>query len=271
MTSKRMIIAGMIFMLLVMLPISGDAASAAAGPSASVEIEFKNGLLSLEVRDAEIREVLRAVAVKTGIGLTIGEGVGGRVSLTLEGVSLEEALRRLCASRAILYEYDPETRTGRIIGAGAFAAASGPSAGLRSDAAVSVPAVATAAGKALKRDRAQAVGEIQPPQGGSLSGAEGEERRYDSQGRLLYKPRELLVRFRPEATAAQMTALHLSLGSTVLKGIEHLKLYRIRIREGLSEKDAVALYSASGIVAAAERHALRYPLLSPPNDPQYNS
>ena len=38
-------------------------------PAPQVKIEFKNGLISLEVRDAEIGEALEAVAVKTGIGL----------------------------------------------------------------------------------------------------------------------------------------------------------------------------------------------------------
>ena len=38
-------------------------------PAPQVKIEFKNGLISLEVRDAEIGEALEAVAEKTGIGL----------------------------------------------------------------------------------------------------------------------------------------------------------------------------------------------------------
>lgn len=281
MISKRLITTALIFIFLGTTPLAGGVPlSAAADPGASageggmpapqMKIAIHDGLLSLDVRDVEIGDILRVVAEKTGIGLTVGEGVGGKVTLLLEDVSLEEALRRLCASRAILYEYDPETRIGRIIGVGAFASGSGPSAGLRPGAAVPVPAAAQAAGKALKRDGALAAGEIQPPQGGLLPGAEQEERRYDSQGRLLFKPRELLVRFRPEATAAQMTAIHQSLGSTVLKSLDYLKLHRVLLREGLSEKDAVVLYSASETVAVAERHALRYPLLSP-DDPQYNS
>ena len=38
-------------------------------PAPQVKSGFKNGLISLEVRDAEIGEALEAVAVKTGIGL----------------------------------------------------------------------------------------------------------------------------------------------------------------------------------------------------------
>ena len=279
MVSKRLITAALILIILVMTLFSGGVQlSVAADPGGSareggmpapqMKIAIHNGLLSLDVRDTEIGDILRAVAEKTGIGLTVGEGVGGKVSLMLEGVSLEEALRQLCASRAIIYEYDPQTRTGRIIGAGAFAEASVPSAVLRSETAVPAAAPATAAGNALKLDSgAQKAGEMQPPQGGSLSGTSGEGP-LDSRGRLLYKPRELLVRFRPEATAAQMTAFHLSMGSTVLKSTDRLKLHRVQLREGLTEKEGMALYRASKIVAAAERHALRYPLMTP-NDPYF--
>ena len=38
-------------------------------PAPQVKSGFKNGLISLEVRDAEIGEALEAVAEKTGIGL----------------------------------------------------------------------------------------------------------------------------------------------------------------------------------------------------------
>lgn len=94
------------------------------------------------------------------------------------------------------------------------------------------------------------------------------ERLRDSQGRLLYKPRELLVQFRPEATAEQVAALHASLGSLVVKSLESPRLHRIRLRDGLGEGEAIPLYRASPIVTIAERHGLRYPMLAP-NDPSY--
>jgi subtilisin family serine protease len=278
MASRRLIIMGMIFMLLILLPFSGDAASVAAGPDGSapdrgttmpqMKIALKEGLLFLDVRDAEIGAVLRAIAEKTGIGLTVGEGVRGRVSLTLEGVSLEESLRRLCESRAILYEYNPETRTGRIIGAGAFASSSQPQATSRPDAAVRVPAVACGGSKTPNQGAVPVSGELQPKQGLQLPANDRAERLYDSQGRLRFKPGELLVRFHPGGSAEQIAALHQGLGSTLLKSLDNIKLHRIRLREGLTEREGIVLYAASEIVATAEQHALRYPLLTP-NDPYY--
>lgn len=98
--------------------------------------------------------------------------------------------------------------------------------------------------------------------------AGGSDRLYDSRGRRLHKARELLVRFRPEATALRIEALHRALGSVVLREIGRLKLHRVRLREGLSETEGATLYAASEIVAAVERHAVRYPLLTP-NDPHF--
>ncbi|MCE5266109.1 MAG: S8 family serine peptidase [Deltaproteobacteria bacterium] len=272
MASKRLIVAGMTAMLLVMLPFFGDAASAAAGPEGPdssagmtappMKIDLKEGLISIDVRDAEIGAVLRAVAERAGIGLTVGSGVGGRVSITLAGVSLEEALRRLCESRAILYEYDPETRSARIVGAGAFAGAPRSPSGLRADAAVPALTAPAPADKTPKEEAPSAAG-ISPPPVGQSRGMAGKGRLYDSQGRPLYKPHELLVRFRPEATTEQIAALHRSLGSVVLKSLDRLKLHCVRLREELAEGEGISLYAAAGIVASAERHALRYPMLVP--------
>ena len=60
-------------------------------------------------------------------------------------------------------------------------------------------------------------------------------------------------------TGPQVEELHRSLGSSVVGNIPKLRLQRIRLREGLAEKEAMALYAASDIVEHVERHALRYP------------
>lgn len=230
-------------------------------PPSQMNITFRDGLLFLEVRDAEIGPVLREIAEKTGISLTIHGTIGGRVSLKLEGVSLEEALRALGASRAILYEYDPVKKAVRIIGAGVFAAtdSKAASSGQSEAAGISSPVAsgAPAPGAVLPAGRLRPL-------------ADDKELLYDSQRRFLYKPREILVRFRPEATVAQIDALHQSLGSIVLKRHKELKLDCVRVRDGITEEEALALYRAAEIVAAVERHALRYPLLAP-NDPLYAS
>ncbi len=242
-------------------PTFGSPAAGTGVATTLMKVTFSAGLLSLDVREAEIGEVLRNIADKTGVSLAVGEGVAGRISLRLEGVTLEEALRRLAASRAILYEYEPAKKALRIIGAGAFAALDGP-ATHRGPADMTPISFSPLA-------EAPATGDVLP-QGATPHQADADERLYDSQGRLLYKPGELLVQFLPEATAKQITTLHQSLGSIVLKRIEHLNIDRVRLRKGLSWKEGIAIYQTSAIVASVERHALRYPMLTP-NDRKYAS
>ncbi len=277
MASIRLIVAGMTAMLLLMLPVFGDAAPRPAGPAGhastagiagtSLKIDLKDGLFFIDVRDAEIGDVLRAAALKAGIGLTIGDGVRGRVTIALAGASLEEALRRLCENRAILYEYDPETRIARIVGAGAFVGAPGSPSRSGPDAILPVLTAPAPADGTPKEGTPSAAGILPSPTGQSR-GMAGKDRLHDSRGRPLYKPHELLVRFRPEATDKQVAALHRSLGSVVLKSLDRLRLDCVRLREELAEGAGIALYAAAGIVASAERHALRYPMVEP-DDPYY--
>lgn len=215
-----------------------------------IAITFRDGRLSLHAQDAELTDVLRILAEKTGIDLTLGEGISGRLNLSLEGVSLEEALRQLCASRAVVYDYDQVNHAYRVVQAEAFAALSGNEVSPQlPDAASPVPLP-------------QETGETVAPVTEEVKG----ER--DSQGRLLYQPGELLVRFRAGTEPEQIEALNRRLGSTVLDVGRYNKLYRIRLRKGMSEEEALTRYNASEIVAAAERHALRYPQVSP-NDPDF--
>jgi len=260
MVAKRHIIASMVLSLAVCgwllssdNPVAAGDMNAIPGKAAGesrIWVSFENGLLSLTAREAEIGAVLRAVAEKAGIGLTVGKGVTGTISLAFERVPPEEALRRLCENRAIVYECADKTKTCRVVRAGAFASTTGKGA-LKTAAA---PRSSGGSSGGTTREKTE---------------AGGGERLHDSQGRRLYKPRELLVRFRPEATALQIEALHRALGSSVLKALGHLKLHRVRLREGLSETEGETLYAAAKIVAAVERHALRYPLLTP-KDPYYS-
>lgn len=269
MAAKRLIVALAVVSLTVCgwllisdNPVAAGDANAIPGKAPGenrIWVSFENGLLSLTAREAEIGAVLRAVAEKAGIGLTVGEGVAGTISLAFEGIPVEEALRRLCENRAIVYEYDDKTKTCRVIRAAAFASTPGKGA-LKTAAAPAEEIVPAASGSSGRSSGGTAKEKAE---------AGGADRLQDSRGRPLYKARELLVRFRPEATELQIEALHRSLGSSVLKALGYLKLHRVRLREGLSETEGAALYAAAKIVAAVERHALRYPLLTP-NDPYYS-
>jgi len=237
-------------------------------------IQVKDGLISIDVKDAEIADVLHEIARKLNIHLMIGDGVTGKTSIKMKGATIEEALRQLCENRAIVFEFVPETQTYRIISVGAYTTKKGKDKKTGSGIAASSPkskhrVIASAQGTGKVRGR-----------NGSFEYSKNEnthprkqvsEKMYDSKGRPLYKSGELLIRFKKGITQKQINELHKSLGSTVLDTMPRFRLQKIKLRKGLSEQEAIDLYSASPLVEIVERHALRYTNSITPNDPYFST
>lgn len=101
-------------------------------------------------------------------------------------------------------------------------------------------------------------------------GIESETQPLDNQGRPLYKPGELLVKFKDGVSDNNIESLHKALGSTVIARQPRHNMDQVKIRSGLSETYAVGAYANSPIVEIVERHALRYPQEAP-NDPLFSS
>ena len=237
-------------------------------------IQVKEGLISIDVKDAEIADVLHEIARKLNIHLMIGDGVTGKTSIKMKGATIEEALRQLCENRAIVFEFVPETQTYRIISVGAYTTKKGKDKKTGSGIAASSPkskhiVIAPEQGTEKVRGRS-----------GSFQYSENEnthprkqasKKMYDSKGRPLYKSGELLIRFKKGITQKQINELHKSLGSTVLDTMPRFRLQKIKLRKGLSEQEAIDLYSASPLVEIVERHALRYTNSITPNDPYFSN
>jgi subtilisin family serine protease len=227
----------------------------------TLRITVRDGLISMDVQNAEIGCVLAELAQKSAIALTIDGALEGRVSIKLEDVTLEEALRRLSRNTALVFEYDPDRKAYRIIRGAAYATSpkeagpekTNPSQESTPGAGRASP-ITKAAGDAL--------------QSGTTRGESG--RVLDSRGRPGYKSGELLVKFKDKATAEQIDALHRSVGSTVLGAISRLRLQRVKLKRGWSEQEAIEFYSASDLVESVEKHALRY-LDTIPNDPYFEN
>ncbi len=240
-----------------------------APKSGDLGIEVKDGLVSIDIKNAEISYVLQEIAQKSDIDLVIGDAVEGKITIKMIGATIEDALRRLCENRAIVFEFVPESNSYRIVSVGAYSTKQGKDKTMGSGIATSRPQLEQA-GQSLAHDTQQmksnawASGytefrKMQPRKQTS-------QKMYDSKGRLLYKPGELLVRFKEGVTEKQIVDLHKSLGSIVIGRMDRLRLHKVKLKEGLSEQEAIELYSASDIVELVEKHALRYPNTTIPND-----
>jgi subtilisin family serine protease len=227
--------------------------------TSGLNISVKDGLVSMDIRDAEIREVLEKLARKSEVSLMIGPGLNGKVSIRLSHVTFEGALRKLSQNSALIYEHDPINKVYRIIGGAAYS--SSQEAHKSGDYHSSgTPHSRYLSSLIANADRTDSQGERQVRNAGDM---------HDHRGRPLYKSGELLVKFTKEATPGQINDLHRGLGSTVLGTIDRLRLQRIKLREGLSEQEAIDLYTASSLVESAERHAIRYKN-AVPNDPYFS-
>jgi subtilisin family serine protease len=236
--------------------------------SQHLDIRVDTGRVFMDVRDVEITEVLKALARKANFDVVVTEGIAGRVTLRIDGETLENTLRKLCQNRAVVFEYVPETKTYRIIKAGAYA----EGAGDRSDnLARSNTAAANLLSKSPVGDKGGPNKERTPDMSRSKQTQHQvpvPERQYDSKGRPLYKAGEILVKFKEGIPAEQVSAIHQSIGSSVIGRIDRVNLQRLKLKEGLSIKEAVSLYTASDMVENAEVHALRYPNKTP-DDPNF--
>lgn len=66
-------------------------------------IEKDVRLFSIEVRDAELTDVLRALAQQSGLNLIIGEGVSGKTSLSFKNIPFKDALEMIIKANSLTY------------------------------------------------------------------------------------------------------------------------------------------------------------------------
>ena len=238
----------------------GPTAHAMSAKNPDQRIQVKDGLISLDIRDADLVDVLKEIAGKTGTSLSVGEGIQGKVTVKMTGVSLEEALTRLCENRAFVFEYLPHEKAYKITRAAALSSTVPPKVS---------PHLRSAEKRLLSYEPGPMPLTQAPNAKENFGGAKSfKPAPFDQKSRPLYKPGELLVRFKPGVAETEMEALHKSLGSVVIGKLARFSLQKLKLKQGLNEEEAIRLYTASGLVALVERHALRYPTATP-NDPLF--
>ncbi|MBI5643918.1 MAG: type IV pilus secretin PilQ [Deltaproteobacteria bacterium] len=60
-------------------------------------------LFSIEVRDAEISDVIRALAQQSGLNIIIGEGVSGKMSVSFKDIPFKDALQMIIKANGLSY------------------------------------------------------------------------------------------------------------------------------------------------------------------------
>ena len=229
-------------------------------PYENIDIRVNTSGIFLHADNADIKDLLAELSRTTGVALTIGPQINAKISLDMKDADLEQILKKICANRAVVYTLDSETGAYTIVGGYGFdttqeSAASIIKTGKIDPFLPSVPKIPQT--------------EIAKTATLPARGLSADKKKYDSKGRLLYKPGELLVKLKKDISPADIHKLHTSLGSRVLKTIESIRLQKVQLKKGMDEDAAAKLYMQSGLVDIAEKNALRYKNADP-EDPLFS-
>ncbi len=111
-------------LLLALFPVLVGATSPPALSQAALSVH--KGLVTAEVQDADLRQLLSALADKAGIDLILDPQISGRVRLSVHNTPLDQVFDQLCRNQAIVYRRDEGTGAFVVSGAGFFASEEGP-------------------------------------------------------------------------------------------------------------------------------------------------
>lgn len=79
---------------------------AAPAHAQTVDIQKSHSAFSMEFREAEIKDVLRAVGQAANLNMIVSDGVSGKVSLSIKNVDIWSALESILKTRGLTYVRD---------------------------------------------------------------------------------------------------------------------------------------------------------------------
>jgi subtilisin family serine protease len=211
----------------------------------NMNIQVKEGCISLDIKNQPLDCVLNQVGRQTGIHIRIWEESRKPVSLRLTHVPLADFFTRLGADNALVYQYDTKKNEFKLIAANI------------AKSHISAP-VTKSETKSTLGSQIIPENKVNPPN--VVLENQGEER---------VKPGELIVRFKEDVSKDRMNRLHQFLGSKIIEQIDSLNLHRVGLDPQLSIKTAMEMYLATDIVASAQGNGLRRSHGTLPNDPEF--
>jgi HEAT repeat protein len=87
------------------LGLALDRADAARAAEPRPDVTVREGRLTVDVQDAPLAEVLRAIGEKSRVRVTVGDDVDARITAALAGVPLDEGIRRLARGHSLVAVY----------------------------------------------------------------------------------------------------------------------------------------------------------------------
>lgn len=89
--------------LLFLISLSSTPALSAEPTKPLEKLDEERRLFSIEVRDAEISDVLRALAQQSGLNIILGQGIEGKVSLSFKDIPFRDAMEMVIKANGLMY------------------------------------------------------------------------------------------------------------------------------------------------------------------------
>ncbi|NOY69257.1 MAG: S8 family serine peptidase [Deltaproteobacteria bacterium] len=227
-----------------------------------LDISVKNDLVFMDVKDAPYECVVRQMLEKCGVGFKVWDAGNRRVTLKLEGVSIETAVKSICVNYAIVYDYLPQTRQYRFAAVAVAPKSRASSPGFSDNGrAFHAHPEKSAPVSARQIKNQEADSEL----------AETLEKTVKKSSRPKYRPGEIIVRFKPEVSIARINELNAFIGAKVKKKIGRSNIYNLYLDDDAHVPKAMEFYKASGLVVSVGRNLIRYKMSGPiPDDPYFS-
>lgn len=97
-----------------LLALTAGRGTGAWGAEPGREVVVRRGLLSVDLREAPLAEVLRSIGEQSGLRVTVADEVSAQVTETFTNVPLEQGIRRLARWHSLVAIYVASERAGGV-------------------------------------------------------------------------------------------------------------------------------------------------------------
>jgi subtilisin family serine protease len=234
----------------------GNAVGQKEAPS---RIIVSNGLISLQAKDADLKDIINELSRKTGIPLTFETRIEKRVTLSFCRLSIEDALKKLAPNYAIVFTKENNSKEHKII----RAVITDPCETCAGSESIDGKIDSGKAGK-IKDDT---IGSSERKQRNTSAKADFQsepEKTGTPAGRFV--PNELIVKFKSDISPEEIQNLLKSSGAKVKSHIKQINYYVLTLPPDISVPDAAEYYGQQGAAETVEPNYINTPQ-AVPNDP----
>jgi len=214
----------------------------------SFHLSISEGLISLQAREADLKEVLAEISKITGVEIVFDRHLAKRISVSFFNKPLDEALKRIAQNRGIVFAQEPGKEDWRIMRVVVLPGSAGPE---KKRTGHERP-VGSAAAPDLTVSSPRDVESGPLPSPGTSGGIIHKK----SGTKPSFVSKELIVRFKSEVSQQEIKALIARAGARIKRSIEAINYFVISLPPSMPVNEALEWFRQQGGVEKVEPNYL---------------